>query len=183
MTLRQHWLMGALVGAPLLLALAPVLWGVLPLWLLAVFLQQPVYMLHQAEEHLGDRFRRFVNEHLAGGREALTPLAVVVINVGGVWAVNAASLLLAALIHPGWGLVAVYLTLINGVTHLAAAVALRAFNPGLVTGVLLFLPAGAWGLALVAAQPGVGWGSHLGAAALILALHAAIVWHVKRRAR
>jgi hypothetical protein len=150
--------------------------------LLWVFLQQPLYMMHQLEEHVDDRFRRFVNARLAGGAEALTPTAVAVINIGGVWAVNAVALLLAATIHPGWGLLAAYLTLVNGITHVAAAVALRAYNPGLVTGVVLFLPAGLATLILVASQPGVGVAAHLGALLAVLALHAAIILHVKRRA-
>lgn len=180
--LREHWLIGALTGAPLLLALAPVLAAGLAPWLLWVFLQQPLYMMHQLEEHVDDRFRRFVNARLAGGAEALTPGDVAVINIIGVWVVNALSLLLAATQHPGWGLLAAYLTLVNAVTHIAAAIALRAYNPGLVTAVLLFLPAGLVALLLVSAQPGVGVLAHLGALLAILVLHAAIVIHVKRRA-
>lgn len=178
--LRDHWLMGALAGAPLLLALAPLL--DFPAWLFWVFLQQPVYMIHQLEEHVGDRFRTFVNERIGGGRELLTPAAVAVINIGGVWAVNAAALLLAGLVHPGWGLLAIYLTLVNAVPHIAGAVLLRAYNPGLVTAVVLFLPSGIAGLLAVSREPGVGLPAHLGALAAIILLHAAIIVHVKRRA-
>ncbi len=180
--LRDHWLIGALTGAPLLLALAPVQQAVMPPWLLWVFLAQPLYMMHQLEEHVGDRFRRFVNERLAGGKEALTPAAVAVINIGSVWLVNAAALLLAAAHHPGWGLLAAYLMVVNAGTHLAAAVRLKAYNPGLVSAVLLFLPAGLTTLILVSAQPGVGVLAHLGALLAILTLHAAIVLHVTRQA-
>ncbi|TCH96815.1 HXXEE domain-containing protein [Roseococcus sp. SYP-B2431] len=177
--LRDHWLMGALAGAPLLLALAPLL--AFSAWLLWVFLLQPAYMIHQLEEHVGDRFRTFVNTHVAQGQEALTPAAVAVINIGGVWIVNAAALLLAGLSHPGWGLVAAYLAVVNAVTHIAAGVRFRSYNPGLVTSVALFLPAGIAALILLSREPGVGVAAHLGALALILALHAAIVIHVKRR--
>jgi len=177
--LRGHWLMGALAGAPLLLALAPLL--AFPAWLFWVFLQQPIYMVHQLEEHIGDRFRRFVNERLAGGKEALTPAAVAVINIGGVWTVNAASLLLAGLWHPGFALVAAWLTVVNAVTHIAASVKFRGYNPGLVTSVVLFLPAGITALVLVSREPRVGVAAHLGALLAIVALHAAIILHVKRR--
>jgi hypothetical protein len=177
--LRDRWLMGALAGAPLLLlALAPLL--AFPAWLFWVFLLQPIYMVHKLEEHVGDRFRTFVNERIGGGREVLTPCAVAVINIGGVWMVNAASLLLAGLSHPGWGLVAVYLTLVNAITHIAAGVKFRAYNPGLVTSVVLFLPAGIVALVLVSREPGVGVAAHLGALVLILGLHATIILHVKR---
>lgn len=177
--LRDHWLMGAVAGAPLLLALAPLL--AFPAWLFWVFLQQPIYMIHQVEEHLDDRFRRFVNERIGGGREVLTPCAVAIINIGGVWMVNAASLLLAGLSHPGWGLVAAYLTLVNALNHIGAWVKLRVYNPGLVTSLLLFLPAGIVALVLLSREPGVGVAAHLGALLVIVALHAAIILHVKRR--
>lgn len=177
--LRDHWLMGALAGAPLLLALAPLL--DFPAWLFWVFLMQPIYMIHQIEEHIDDRFRRFVNERLAGGKEALTPSAVAVINIGGVWVVNAAALLLAGLSHAGWGLVAAYLTLVNAVPHIGAAVRMRGYNPGLVTAILLFVPAGLATAILVSRQPGVGLAWHLGALGFIIALHAIIILHVKRR--
>ena len=179
--LRDHWLIGALIGAPLLLAMAPVQQAVMPPWLLWVFLAQPLYMMHQLEEHVGDRFRRFVNERIAGGAEALTPAAIAVINIGGVWVVNAVALLLAATHHPGWGLLAGYLMVVNAATHVAAAVKLKAYNPGLVSAVLLFLPAGLATLILVSFQPGVGVVEHLGALLFILALHAVIVLHVTRQ--
>ena len=179
--LRDHWLIGALIGAPLLLAMAPVQQAVMPPWLLWVFLAQPLYMMHQLEEHVGDRFRRFVNERLAGGAEALTPTAVAVINIVGVWMVKAAALLMAATHHPAWGLLAGYLLLVNGITHIGAKVKLRLYNPGLVSAVLLFLPAALTTLILVSFQPGVGVVEHLGALLFILALHAIIVLHVTRR--
>jgi hypothetical protein len=49
-----------------------------------IYLQLPLYKLHQLEEHAGDRFRRFVKHRLAGGKDALTPRATLVINVVGV---------------------------------------------------------------------------------------------------
>ena len=53
-------------------------------------------------------------------------------------------------VDPGWGVVAGYLVLVNGLVHLVAWVALRRYNPGLVTGVLLFLPLG---VAIVVTTP------------------------------
>jgi hypothetical protein len=48
-------------------------------WLL-MFAMTPAYMFHQVEEHRGDRFRIFVNQHVFRGVEALTSLAVLWIN-------------------------------------------------------------------------------------------------------
>src|SRR5690606_6727990 len=123
-----------------------------------VFLQLPVYMIHQWEEHAGDRFRRHANELIGGGREVLTPSAVFWINSAGVWGVDLAALYLAWAVAPPAGLVAGYLALVNAVLHGAPAVARRAYNPGLVTAVVLFLPLGGWCVATVGA--GAGFAAH-----------------------
>ena len=87
--------------------------------LMLVFLHLPMYMFHQYEEHENDRFRLFINRHIGHGKEVLTPLAVFVINVPGVWGVIAVSAYLAADINIGLGLIAVYLAVVNAVVHLS----------------------------------------------------------------
>ncbi|MFZ4717336.1 MAG: HXXEE domain-containing protein, partial [Chthoniobacterales bacterium] len=146
--LVSYWVYGGFLAAFLLLGLMPAFTRSWELPLILVFLQLPVYMLHQLEEHDDDRFRRFINEMIGGDREVLSRRAVFVINVPGVWGVNLLSILLAFSLDLGFGLIGVYLTLINGLVHLAQAVRLRRYNPGLITAVLLFLPVG--GLALAA---------------------------------
>ncbi|MFZ4717039.1 MAG: HXXEE domain-containing protein, partial [Chthoniobacterales bacterium] len=144
----SYWVYGGFLAAFLLLGLMPAFTCTWELPLILVFLQLPVYMLHQLEEHDDDRFRRFINDLIGGGREVLSRGAVFVINVPGVWGVNLLSILLAFSLDLGFGLIAIYLTLINGLVHLAQAVRLRRYNPGLITAVILFLPVG--GLALAA---------------------------------
>jgi hypothetical protein len=158
-----------------------------PIWqkvsgpvLALVFLQLPVYMLHQWEEHDGDRFRRFVNLHIGGGREALTPVATFWINALGVWAVDLIALYLAAYVSPSLGLIAVYMALVNGVAHVAQGLALRMYNPGLCTALVLFLPLGAWS-AYVLTISGADWQAHAIGLGAALAVHAAIIAHVARR--
>jgi hypothetical protein len=168
---------GSLAGL-LLLCLTPLLTHGWPGALAVTFLQLPVYMIHQYEEHDSDRFRLFINRMLGKGREVLTPAAVFVINVPGVWGVIAVALYLTSAINPGFGLIAVYLLLVNAIAHMAAAVVLRMYNPGLITAVLLFLPLSAYsftqfhdaGLAFQA----IGLGS-------AVAIHAAIVGYARSR--
>ena len=170
-----------MAAGPLLLALVPVLAGRWDPVLLAVFLQLPIYVLHQVEEHWHDRFRRFVNGHLAGGREALTPRAVLVINVGFVWGFDLAALYLATFVHPALGLLAIWLALVNAAVHGVAAAVLRAYNPGLVTALLLLLPTGLWGWTVLrGAGAAPLWAHGMGILAAIL-VHVGIVVHVRRR--
>jgi uncharacterized membrane protein len=94
----------------------------------------PAYMVHQCEEHDHDRFRLFFNETIGNGFDVLSPRAVFITNVPGVWGVIAPSLYGAVWLNLGWALTAV--------VHIVHAVLFRRYNPGLVTALVLFLPLG-----------------------------------------
>jgi hypothetical protein len=179
--LQAHWVYGGFLAGLMLLALTPLFANRWTLGETLVFLSLPIYMLHQYEEHDDDRFRRFVNTHMAGGRDALTVSAVFWINIVGVWAVLTAVLWLTHRVSPGWGAIAAYLVLINGVIHVVQGFALRCYNPGLATSVVLFLPFGIWTLAAIWSQTTVV--QHVIALAVVIALHACIFGVVMSRAR
>jgi hypothetical protein len=177
-----NWMYAGAVAALFLLALVPLLAGAMSLALLATYLHLPVYMVHQVEEHAGDRFRTFVNKWLGHGKDVLPTPAIVLINVPGVWGVTLTSLYLAAFADIGLGLIAVYLVLVNALTHVGAAIALRRYNPGLVTAVVLFLPFGLWALWVIGSAPGVGWTDHAIGLGIAIAIHVGIIAYVRRRA-
>jgi hypothetical protein len=177
----SNWMYAGFVAGLFLLAAMPIFAGAPNQPLLLVYLQLPIYMIHQLEEHHDDRFRRWINDTIAGGREALTTPAVVFINVVGVWVVDLVALYLARFGDIGIGLVAVYLTLVNAVVHIVGAIVLRRYNPGLVTAVVLFLPVGIYALMVVSAAPGVTAADHVIALAIAILLHVAIIAYVKRR--
>jgi hypothetical protein len=160
------------------LMLAPVTASALGAPLFLVFLAGPAYRLHQIEEHVDDRFRRFINDRLFGGRDALTEAGVLWINLPGVWGVNALSLIAGWFVAPGWGLAAGWLMLINALVHVAAAVRLRVYNPGLITALLLLLPLGVAIIWRVPASP-VQQASGM---AVAVAIHVLIVIYIKLRA-
>jgi hypothetical protein len=144
--LINYWVYGGALAGLLFLVLLPALAGGWSLALTAVVLQLPIYMLHQYEEHDNDRFRLFFNRTIFGGREVLSRAAVFMINVPGVWGVIAVSIYLARFVDIGFGLIAVYLTLVNALVHVLHAVVFHRYNPGLATAVGLFLPVGGYGL-------------------------------------
>jgi Na+-transporting NADH:ubiquinone oxidoreductase subunit NqrE len=108
---------------------------------------------------------------------------VVVINVPLVWGVDLVATYLARFVDLGFGLIAVYLTVVNALVHILAAVRFREYNPGLATAVVLFLPLGIWALVAVSAAPGVGIGYHALGLGFAVLTHIAIAVHVLRRAR
>lgn len=177
--LYERWVVGALFMAGALLALAPFLAGLATLPLLLIYLCLPAYMLHQVEEHTGDRFRTFANQRVFGGVEALTREDVLWVNLPGVWGVILVAIYAAQAFGPGAGLVAPYLMVVNAITHAGASIKMRRYNPGLGTSLAIFAPLGAAALWVVPAS----LGQHLLGLGLSLLIHAAIVVKVTSHAR
>ncbi len=176
-----NWQYAGLCSALFLCAILPLLWKSWNATLLILFLQLPLYLVHQVEEHVGDRFRLYINQQLAGGRDALTPPAVLVINLGGVWLLDLTALYLAYFVRPGLGLIAVYMALVNALVHVLGVILKRSYNPGAVTAVLLLLPGGLLGLWIFARGAQATRGDHILGLAVAIAVHVAIVGWLKLR--
>ncbi|HLJ45647.1 MAG TPA: HXXEE domain-containing protein [Bryobacteraceae bacterium] len=180
--LNRHWVPASLCMALMLLALFPIMslrWGG---FFLLIYLQMPFYMLHQVEEHTNDRFRKFVNERVFHGVEALSPAAILWINIPGVWGVVLLALYGAAFFGPGWGLSAVYLAVVNGLTHVMGALISRSYNPGLWTSIVLFLPAGALALVEASRMSSIMPVHHVVGLGVALGIHVVIVGYARARA-
>jgi hypothetical protein len=178
----HNWVYGGALAGVLLLLLLPAIDGGWSLALMLVFLQMPVYMLHQLEEHDDERFRRYVDEMIGHGRDVLPSSAVFVINIG-VWVLNLISFALAAHVGIGWGLIGVYAMVINAIVHIADGIAKRAWNPGLVTAIVLFLPVGLGGLWAISATGEATVLQHVVGIVIALLIHAGIVAYVLGNAR
>jgi hypothetical protein len=76
-----QWPYAAAFAACFLLALLPIVWSEAGVAGMLIYAQLPFYMLHQLEEHAGDRFRLYVNQRLADGREALGRRATFLVNL------------------------------------------------------------------------------------------------------
>lgn len=174
--IRAEWVYGGFLAGLMLLALSPLLTEGWDRASMLAYLSLVAYMLHQFEEHDGDRFRQFVNTRIGRGREVLSVAAVFWINILGVWAAMTACLWLARTDAAGWAAFAGWMLVVNGLLHVGQGVALRCYNPGLGTAAAVFLPLGA--LTLAAAWPvatgGVFWLSF----AAVVAIHLAILAHV-----
>jgi len=88
---------------------------------------------------------------------------------------------LAATVRVGFGLMAAYLVVVNGVIHVIHAAIKRGYNPGLGTAIVLFLPLGRYGIAAIQ-HAGDGTAlMHMIGAGTAIAIHAAIIIHVFRQ--
>jgi hypothetical protein len=180
--LNRHWVGAALCMAILLALLMPILAQKWSSACLLIFAMLPAYMFHQVEEHTGDRFRVFVNQHVFHAVEALSPLAVLWINLPGVWGIGLLSIYAASFFSIGWGLSIVYLVLVNAVAHIVAAILWREYNPGLWTALILFVPLGTLALLQVARVPGVEGIHHATGIAVAIGIHAVIVVYTRSKA-
>lgn len=177
----ENWSRAGLPAGMLLLAVSPFLFHGLTLPLFLIFLQLPIYMLHQYEEHARGAFRAFINHEIGGDRDVLTNAAIFWINVPGLWLVDLFVLYLAVYVSPALGLIAVYLTVLNGLLHLGMALAMRRYNPGLWTSAVLFLPIGGYALYLLSRLPDATLGAHALGLGVAILIHALIIVFIRAR--
>ncbi len=101
-------------------------------------------LIHQFEEYVfPGGFKTFFNNHIYKHnkiiRHPLNDYAILLINIILAWSFY----LLSAILGPSYlslanGLIGV--SLLNGILHLLMALKLKAYNPGLISGALLFIP-------------------------------------------
>ncbi len=137
------------------------------------------YLLHQVEEHTGDRFRRFANTFVGHGREVLTLRATMLINVVGVWGGYLALILLTRYVDPGFGLIGAYAAIVNGLAHIAVTAVRRVYNPGFWTSLVFLVPAGAWAWVACSRANGLGLAAHAIGLGVAVLIHVAIIGWVR----
>ena len=177
----SNWAQASLPGAALLLLLSPFVYGGVAIEGFLVFLLLPVYMIHQYEEHAGGHFKLFVTRNLGKGTEVLGDKAIFWINILAVWLLGVVLLYFTVYVDRVFALVAGYLTVVNGLLHVSAAVALRRYNPGLWTSLVLFVPLGILTLWVCTALNGAGPAEHGLGALVAVVVHAVIMANVRLR--
>lgn len=176
--LITNWVYGGFLAGLLLLALLPIL--ALSRVLVATVFCLCAYMIHQYEEHDDDRFRRFLNSNIAAGRAGLTHFDVFLINVPGVWGVIAIAAWLVAARGPGYGLIAVYLLLVNAFAHIVGAIVYRKYNPGLWTAIFIFIPVGIYCLRAIQFAGGAMLSMNVLGLGVAVLIHGAIIARAMR---
>jgi hypothetical protein len=142
----ENWSRMALPFAVLALLSLPIFLTAGNASLILLYTLLPVYMIHQYEEHAQGRFVAFFNSTIGRGQTVLTRVSAFWLNILEVWLLFLISFYLAKYVAIGFAFVPIYTVLVNGLTHVIASLALRRYNPGLYTTLLLFFP---WGLFLL----------------------------------
>lgn len=170
--LHAHWQYGTPFLAALVTAFLFVFVYPLDTPLFWVWACLPVYLVHQFEEFVWPGgFLEAISQKVATGSGPAAPVLslreVYWINVGIIWVLFPVSAVAAMLISPAWGLWVPCFTVINGLSHVAAAMKDRRYNPGLAASLALNIPVGTAAI-LVLASAGVA-GAGAWAASLLAA--------------
>jgi hypothetical protein len=152
----DNWAKASLPLAIVLFLISPFVYKGIGLAAFLVFLTLPFYMLHQYEEHAGGQFKAFVNNVIGRGREIMTDKAIFRVNVLWVWLGTLVVLYLCVYVNIVWGLLSGYLVAFNGIVHIVTSIRLRRYNPGLWTGVFVFLPLGIYIIYIVSKESSAG---------------------------
>lgn len=167
----HNWSRAALPLGIVLAVLSPLMFKAYGLAVLLVCLQLVIYLFHQYEEHAHGKFKEFANRLLAGGQPKIGDTPIFWVNILGVWGLYLLVMYAAALDNPAWGLIAADTTLVNGLLHIAAAIATRRYNPGLITSLGLFLPVSLYTLSVINPLPATTPTHHLIGLAAALLVH------------
>jgi hypothetical protein len=141
------------------------------------------YLLHQFEEHGVDAqgapyaFRGSLCATLGFPDAAACPIPlafITAVNISAVWIAGPASALLGR-IWPAIALSFFSVPFVNAFAHIGPAIAHRAYNPGLLTAVVLFLPLSLWTFRVAVRRADLGWRAVLATIAGGVVIHAILL--------
>ncbi len=142
--------------------------------LFLIWIQIPIYLLHQFEEHSRNGFKNYVNRNVFNVSEGNYPLNdknIFWINIPIIWILMPlfASL---ALINPFFGLWIPIFAVINSVSHLIFSIVNRHYNPGIMVSLFLGIPVGLYALFIFYSRLNVPY------IITVLSLSFAIILHI-----
>lgn len=118
--------------------------------LLLIWLQTPIYMLHQFEEHGTGTFKKWINNVIlkSKGKEILTDVHMFWINVPLTWILFPLFASLSG-INLVYGIWITIVSIGNSILHICATVIQRKYNPGFFASLFLNIPTGIYILFLL----------------------------------
>ncbi len=164
----------AVFSLALLLAFRPAMEPVVFL----IWLQTPVYFLHQSEEYIfPGGFLAYFNAHVLGSNQPdfpLTKTAALWINVPVIFVGFPASAILAMNFGVAIGLWTAYFSIINAASHVGMFIR-NGYNPGFAVSITLNIPVGLFTLWYVASNGLATVQAHLIGLAIALALQGGLM--------
>lgn len=142
-----------------------------------------IYLIHQFEEHGIDAeggryaFRGFMCATLGFADPQTCPVPfsfITSVNVAAIWLAGPAAALLGRR-WPALALSFFSIPFVNAFAHLVPAAMAGAYNPGVLTSILLFLPLSLWTFHVVLGRADLGWHAVIATVVAGVALHAIMI--------
>jgi len=116
--------------------------------LFLIWIQIPVYLLHQFEEHTWNGFKNYINKKVFKVQEGDFPLNdknIFWINIPIIWILMPIFAGLSS-INIMFGLWIPYFAVLNSLSHVIFSIRNREYNPGLIVSLILGIPVGTYAL-------------------------------------
>jgi len=116
--------------------------------LFLIWIQIPIYLLHQFEEHSKNGFKNYVNKtvfKVSDGDYPLNDKNIFWINIPIIWILMPLFAILSS-INPLIGLWIPFFGVINSLSHVIFSIVNKQYNPGLIVSLVLGIPVGIYTL-------------------------------------
>lgn len=116
--------------------------------LFLIWIQIPIYLLHQFEEHSRNGFKNYVNKKVFNVEDGSYPLNdknIFWINIPIIWILMPLFAILSSL-NPLIGLWIPFFGIINSLSHVIFSIVNKEYNPGILVSLILGIPVGAYAL-------------------------------------
>ena len=142
-----------------------------------------IYLAHQFEEHGIDAegghyaFRGFMCATLGFADPTTCPVPfsfITSVNIAAVWLAGPAAALLGRR-WPALALSFFSIPFVNAFGHLVPAAIAGAYNPGVLTSIVLFLPLSLWAFHVALGRPDLGWRAVIATVVAGVALHVIMI--------
>ena len=149
--------------------------------LFLIWLQLPVYFLHQFEEYVfPGGFVPWFNRHILDSPRdewPLTPTVALWINVPIIFIAFPIGGVLAAEVDITWGLWMAYFAVVNAAGHVVMSIVFRGYNPGVVVSALLNIPLGIYAIAYLTTNDLISTTTNVVGLLIGIALQAAVMFY------
>lgn len=146
--LYNHWAKISLLLAIVMTLLVYILITPGNFLLFLIWIQLPIYLLHQFEEHNWNGFKNYVNRSVFKVEDGDFPLndkIIFWINIPIIWIIIPTFSALSS-VNILYGLWIPYFAVLNSLTHVVVSIRNKEYNPGLIVSLILGIPVGIYTL-------------------------------------
>lgn len=149
--------------------------------LFLIWIQIPIYLLHQFEEHASNGFKNYINKKVFNVQDGEYPLNdknIFWINIPIIWILMPIFASLSSL-NIMFGLWIPYFAVFNSLSHVIFSIRNREYNPGLIVSLVLGIPVGIYALIMFYTYIAVPLIISILSIFIALLLHIIIFYYIK----